>query len=103
MNIKDKKILKGLKRPNIVLIITDQQTWNPDYNKGFPERSPEEKEDFPAMKKLLKNSMTFQNAHCNTCTCTPGRTTLFTGTYPAHHGAKQVLAFDFPKQEKGYT
>ncbi|MBL4708218.1 MAG: sulfatase-like hydrolase/transferase [Flavobacteriales bacterium] len=100
---KKKKISDSLKKQNIVLIISDQQTWNPDYKKGFPDDSDQEVKNFPAMDKLLKNSVAFQNAHCNAATCTPSRTTLFTGSYPALHGAKQVLGFDYPFEEKGYT
>ena len=96
MKKERKGILKDLKKPNIVFLITDQQTWNPNYADGFPKDPKVRKESFPAMDKLLKNSMAFQNAHCNSCTCTPSRTTIFTGTYPAVHGATQVLAFDDP-------
>lgn len=93
--------LKDLKKPNIVLIISDQQSskqnWDPKWAK----------ENLPAMNKLMKNGLSFENGFCNSCTCTSSRTTLFTSTFPATHGATQVLAFDDPfnKQNppKGYT
>ena len=46
------------------------------------------------MQKLLKNGLAFNRAHCNSCTCSPSRVTLFTGVYPAHHRVTQVLGFD---------
>lgn len=93
--------LKDLKKPNIVIIISDQQTWKQNWDEVWAENN------LPAMNKLLKNGLAFNNAFTNACTCTSSRTTLFTGTFPATHGATQVLAFDDPYNEsnppKGYT
>ena len=93
--------LKDLKKPNIVIIISDQQTWKQNWDTVWA------KNNLPAMNKLLKNGLAFNNAYTNSCTCTSSRTTLFTGTFPATHGATQVLAFDDPYNEenppKGYT
>ena len=47
-------------------------------------------------KRLLKNGLAFNRAHCNSCTCSPSRVTLFTSTFPAHHRVTQVLGFDDP-------
>lgn len=102
-------IVKKLNRPNIVLVITDQQTWNPNYKDGFPKRVKGKKQEapFPAMDRLVEDGLVFNNAFCNACTCTSSRATLFTSTYPSKHSAKQVLAFDDPQNEqtppKGYT
>ncbi len=93
--------LKDLKKPNIVLIISDQQTWKQNWETVWA------KNNLPAMNELLENGLAFNNAFTNSCTCTSSRTTLFTGTYPSSHGATQVLAFDDPYNEanppKGYT
>jgi arylsulfatase A-like enzyme len=98
-----KKLVDRLDRPNIVIVITDQQTWKQNWT---PEWASDP-ENFPAMTELLANGMAFDNAYCNSCTCTSSRTTLFTGKYPAEHGATQVLAFDDPYNDesppKGYT
>lgn len=77
-------------RPNIVLIISDQQTWKQNWDPEWADR------ELPAMKRLMKNGITFHKAHCNSCTCSPSRTTLFTGTYPAHHKVTQVLGSNNP-------
>src|SRR6185369_15122937 len=41
-----------------------------------------------------ERGLTFTNGFTNSCTCSPSRTTLFTGLYPAQHGAIEVLEFD---------
>ncbi|AXG70060.1 arylsulfatase [Kordia sp. SMS9] len=93
--------LKDVKKPNIVIIISDQQTWKQNWDTVWAENN------LPAMNKLLKNGLAFNNAFTNSCTCTASRATLFTGTFPATHTATQVLAFDDPFNEenppKGYT
>jgi len=95
--------MKKLKRPNVVLIITDQQTWKQNWTPAWAS----DPANFPAMTELLDKGMAFNNAYTNSCTCTSSRTTLFTGKYPAEHTATQVLAFDDPLNEqsppKGYT
>ncbi len=82
------------KQPNIVMIITDQQTWIQDFDKDWAEAN------LPAMQRLRANGLTFNRAHCNSCTCSPSRVTLFSGTYPAHHKVTQVLGFDDPGSMK---
>lgn len=77
-----------LNKPNIVLIISDQQSWRQNWDENWA------KENLPAMQRLLQNGIAFNRAHCNSCTCSPSRTTLFTGVYPAHHRVTQVLECD---------
>lgn len=81
-------------RPNIILIISDQQTWIQNWDSKWALKN------LPAMQRLMKNGLTFNRAHCNSCTCSPSRTTLFTGMYPAHHKVTEVLGFDNPKSMK---
>jgi len=81
-------------QPNIVLIITDQQTWIQNWDPKWA------KKELPAMQKLMANGITFNRAHCNSCTCSPSRTTLFSGTYPAHHKVTQVLGYNNPESTK---
>lgn len=82
------------KKPNIVMIITDQQTWIQNWDSEWAQK------ELPAMQRLMKNGLTFNRAHCNSCTCSPSRVTLFTGTYPAHHKVNQVLGFNNPNSMK---
>ena len=82
---------KANKPKNIVFIITDQQTWIQNWDPKWA------KENLPAMQRLMKHGLTFNHAHTNSCTCSPSRTTLFTGMYPAHHKVTEVLGFDKTK------
>lgn len=82
------------KKPNIVFLITDQQT-------SVPFMDPKwAKKNLPAMNRLLQNGLAFERAHCNSCTCSPSRATLFTGMFPAHHKVTQVLEYDQPNNPK---
>ncbi len=81
------------KKPNILIIITDQQRAVRHWPLGWAE------ENLPAMQRLMKHGLTFRNGYTNSCTCSPARTTFFTGTYPAQHGVTQVLEFDLPKNK----
>ncbi len=85
------------RQPDIVIIITDQQSAHPHWPKGWEE------ENLPAMRRLKMNGLTFDRAYTNSCTCSPSRTTLFTGLYPAQHTAIEVLEFDHMHQRSGNT
>lgn len=76
------------RQPNIVIIITDQQSAHPYWPEGW------DVENLPAMRRLKTNGLTFDRAYTNSCTCSPSRTTLFTGLYPAQHNVLEVLQFD---------
>ncbi|KAB2912821.1 MAG: sulfatase-like hydrolase/transferase [Bacteroidetes bacterium] len=78
------------KKPNILFLITDQQSAVPSWTEEWGATN------FPAMHKLRKNGLTFKRGTINSCTCSPSRVTLFTGLYPAQHGVIQVLEFDDP-------
>lgn len=76
------------RRPNFLILITDQQSGNPYWPDGWAD------ENLPAMRWLKEHGIDFPRAYTNSCTCTPARATLFTGLYPAQHGATEVLEFD---------
>ncbi|MBS1910458.1 MAG: sulfatase-like hydrolase/transferase [Bacteroidetes bacterium] len=76
------------RQPNILIIISDQQSAHPYWPAGWEE------ENLPAMQRLKNNGITFQRGYTNSCTCSPSRTTLFTGLYPSQHGVIEVLEFD---------
>ncbi len=73
------------KRPNIILIITDQER-NPQY---WPEGWADA--NLPNRKRLADKGLSFTRAFCNTAMCSPSRTTLFTGMYPVQHGVEHTL------------
>ncbi|MGO4291829.1 sulfatase family protein [Chitinophaga sp. RAB17] len=89
-----KKIINGLlllmtcyecygqqsKRPNIVLIMTDQQTATAMSNAGNMDLHT------PAMDKLAANGVRFTRAYCAQPLCTPSRTAIFSGKMPFETG-----------------
>ena len=84
MGLKE-KLLELPSQPDIIFIITDQER----ATQHFPENW--EEENLPTLTKLKQNGFSFDRAFCNTCMCSPSRSTLFTGTYPAQHQVTQTL------------
>lgn len=68
------------KKPNILLITSDQQHWN-----TIGAFHPEIKT--PNLDRLVKEGTTFTRAYCPNPTCTPTRASIITGMYPSQHGA----------------
>jgi uncharacterized sulfatase len=69
-----------LKKPNILLITSDQQHWN-----TLGVDNPEVKT--PNLDRLAGEGMLFERAYCPNPTCTPTRASLLTGQWPSQHGA----------------
>ncbi len=69
-----------MKRPNILLITSDQQHWNTlgAFNKEIST---------PNLDRLVAEGTTFTRAYCPNPTCTPTRASIITGKYPSQHGA----------------
>lgn len=69
-----------MKKPNILLITSDQQHWNTigAFNSEIST---------PNLDRLVKEGTTFSRAYCPNPTCTPTRASLITGQYPSQHGA----------------
>lgn len=63
-------------RPNIILIITDQQRFDTIQALGFPYM------DTPNLDRLVNEGVTFTNCHITAPSCAPSRASLFTGYYP---------------------
>ena len=86
----------SIKRPNILLIMTDQQfadalscTMGTEYIRT------------PNIDSLAARGMLFTKAYCANPLCVPNRTTIFTGRYPHEHGkqinsTKAIDAKEFP-------
>jgi choline-sulfatase len=72
-------------KPDMILIITDEQRATQHFPTGWEEKN------LPTLTFLKKNGFSFDRAFCNTCMCSPSRATLFTGLYPAKHGVTQTL------------
>jgi arylsulfatase A-like enzyme len=81
-------------RRNIIFFTTDQQQepmWFPD---GWEE------ENLPGLTRLRNKGVSFTRAYTNTAMCTPARTTLFTGLYPAQHGNIDTLSEDMTQSQE---
>lgn len=68
------------KKPNILLITSDQQHW---HTLGL--NNPEIKT--PSLDQLAEEGTVFSRAYCANPTCTPTRASIITGRYPSQHGA----------------
>jgi arylsulfatase A-like enzyme len=69
-----------LKKPNIILITSDQQHWNTigAFNSEIST---------PNLDRLVREGTSFTRAYCPNPTCTPSRSSIITGMYPSQHGA----------------
>lgn len=84
MSIKEK--LKGLnEKPDLIFIITDQERATMHFPEGWEEQN------LKSMTFLKNRGFSFDKAFCNTCMCSPSRSTLLTGTYPAQHQVTETL------------
>jgi len=63
-------------RPNIVLIITDQQRYDTIGALGFPHV------DTPVLDRLIGEGVAFSQCHITGASCVPSRASLFQGYYP---------------------
>lgn len=75
---------------NIIMFISDQQRAAQHFPRDWSRRN------LPGMTRLESHGLTFENAFCNACMCSPSRATLLTGYYPAQHGVKYTLEDDMP-------
>lgn len=67
-------------RPNVVLILSDDQAWG-DY--GFMEHPAIET---PRLDRLAEESLTFTRGYVPTSLCAPSLASIITGLYPKDHG-----------------
>jgi choline-sulfatase len=73
---------------NIVVFITDQERAIQHFPRGWSRRH------LPGFTRLQRHGLTFENAFCNACMCSPTRATLLTGYFTAQHGVKYTLEED---------
>jgi arylsulfatase A-like enzyme len=78
---------------NIVVFITDQERAIQHFPRGWAQRN------LPGLMRVQRHGLTFENAFCNACMCSPSRATLMTGYFPAQHGVKYTLEEDMPDNE----
>jgi choline-sulfatase len=80
---------------NIILFLTDQE-------RGIQHFPPNWlRQNLPGMRRLRRHGLSFERAFTNACMCSPARSTLMSGYFPAQHGVKYTLEEDM-SVEKGY-
>ena len=75
---------------NVLVFLTDQQRAVQHFPPGWAKRN------MPGLTRLQQHGMTFENAFTNACMCSPARSTLMSGYFPAQHGVKYTLETDMP-------
>lgn len=73
-------LAQNMERPNILIIITDQQTADAMSVAGNKDLRT------PAMDQLAANGVRFTRAYCAQPLCTPSRTAIFSGKMPFETG-----------------
>lgn len=74
------QLFESGKRPNVLLIITDQERSLQHWPRSFYE------ENLPNMCRLLNHGLEFTNYFTNSCMCSPSRATLLTSQFPVQTG-----------------
>lgn len=77
----------------MVLFLTDQERYVQHFPPGWVE------ENLPGWNRMKKNGMNFKNAFTAACMCTPARTTLLSGYFPAQTGSRFTLEQDMPSDQ----
>ena len=67
------------KKPNVIVIITDDQRWNALSIAGHPHLKT------PNIDRLGKEGVYFKNAFCTTSLCSPSRASILSGLYAHRH------------------
>jgi choline-sulfatase len=70
--------------PNILIIITDQERAIQHWPESFS------RQHLPAMERLKKHGITFQQHYTNACMCSPSRATLLTSQFPVVTGVTRT-------------
>jgi arylsulfatase A-like enzyme len=73
---------------NVILFITDQER----AIQHFPPNWL--RQNLPGMRRLRRHGLSFERAFTNACMCSPARSTLMSGYFPAQHGVKYTLEED---------
>jgi choline-sulfatase len=80
------------RKPNILILITDQEREVMHWPAGWAEAN------LPARTRLMKHGLHFTRAQCNSAACSASRATFLTGVYPAQHGVKNLVSCNDPKK-----
>lgn len=85
-----------LDRPNIVLILADDVSWDDIGAYGHPTVRT------PNLDELAKEGMLFTQAFLTTSSCSPSRSSIISGLYPHNTDAEQ-LSWPLPENKKTFV
>ena len=57
------------------------------------------RENLPGMRRLKRHGLSFETACTAACMCSPSRSSLMTGYFPAQHGVKYTLESNMEASE----
>jgi len=77
-----------MERPNILLIMTDEERYPPPYETAEVRTFRDAR--LPARQSLRARGREFHRHYAGSTACTPSRATLFTGQYPSLHGVSST-------------
>ncbi len=78
---------------NVILFLTDQERAIQHFPPAWL------RQNLPGMRRLRQHGLSFERAFTNACMCSPARSTLMSGYFPAQHGVKYTLEEDMPASE----
>ena len=76
------------RRPNILVILTDQLRYPPPYESA--ELAQYRRDHMPGVERLRQNGVSFRHHYPMAAACAPSRASLLTGHYPSLHGVTQT-------------
>lgn len=74
------------RRPNILVIMTDEERYPPSYETDEIRRF--RREQLPGQEELRARGVEFHRHYVASTACAPSRASLFTGHYPTLHGVR---------------
>jgi choline-sulfatase len=84
---------QGLGGKNVILFLTDQER----EIQHFPPNWM--RENLPGLRRLKRHGLNFESACTAACMCSPSRSSMMTGYFPAQHGVKYTLESNMPEDE----
>jgi arylsulfatase A-like enzyme len=78
----------------VILFLTDQERGIQHFPSNWLRHN------LPGMRRLRRNGLSFERAFTNACMCSPARSTLMSGFFPAQHGVKYTLEEDMPASDR---
>jgi choline-sulfatase len=78
---------------NVIIFLTDQERAIQHFPPNWLRKN------LPGMRRLRRNGISFERAFTNACMCSPARSTLMSGYFPAQHGVKYTLEEDMPADQ----